>query len=148
MDEEIQISEFELTDTLECQLLASKAAQSSYAPFLSHVSHMFMPTSPLFNAEHRLVARLSNRIVGFIEINGNHISNLFVDPLQQGKGIGTQLFRAVERMVRGDITLNCFTVNANARRLYERLGFVVEREENISFGGSEILVWKMRKLRS
>jgi ribosomal protein S18 acetylase RimI-like enzyme len=148
MDEEIQISGFELADILECQLLASKAAQSSYAPFLSHVSHMFMPTSPLSDAEYRLVARSSNKIVGFVEIDGSHISNLFVDPLQQGKGIGTQLVRTVERIVRGDITLSCFTVNSNARRLYERLGFVVEREENISFGGSEILVWKMRKLRS
>lgn len=67
---------------------------------------MFAATSPIDKVERRLVARLSDQIVGFVDINENHVRNLFVDPSQQGNKIGTQLIRKVEELVEGDITRN------------------------------------------
>jgi len=142
----IQIDVFTDRDTKVCQELSSKAANTSYAPFFSEISHMFSPSKPLDIAEKRLVAKIDNKIVGFIEVNGNHISNIFVDPNSQEHGIGKELLAKVEKENSFDsITLSCFPVNNRAKSLYERFGYVVQYINEINFGGKMYPVWFMKK---
>ncbi|MCT8997544.1 GNAT family N-acetyltransferase [Chelativorans intermedius] len=130
-------------DRPPCQAIASSAAMSSYGPHLPHARHFFQPDAPLEDVELRLVACLGGTIVGFVDLNGRHISNLFVDPRHQGRGHGTALLRHVEARFGRPLTLACFKVNEGARRLYERYGFTVESEREIMFAGRPVLVWNM-----
>ena len=56
--------------------------------------------------------------------------------------------RSMARRADGPLTLSVFTVNPNARRFYERLGFVVEGLKTIAFAGGDHEVWRMRKDRA
>jgi ribosomal protein S18 acetylase RimI-like enzyme len=71
---------------------------------------------------------------GMLEVlpteTGIHLANIRVAPEYQGRGIGTRLVSEVLRDAHGrglSVTLGVLKVNP-ARRLYERLGFVVVEE--------------------
>lgn len=138
------IEPFTPADDAACRRLAARAALSSYGPRLPHARARFAEDHPLDPAEIRLVARLEGRIAGFLELDGSHIENLFVDPDFQGRGIGTSLLRHVMANATGDLTLSVFTVNPAARRLYERHGFEVEELRTIDFAGGKAEIWRMR----
>jgi ribosomal protein S18 acetylase RimI-like enzyme len=60
------------------------------------------------------------------------LSQIEILPAFQGRGIGTAVVRSL--MARGDregksLTLHVFRANVSARRLYERLGFVIAAED-------------------
>lgn len=59
-----------------------------------------------------------------------HISEVAVSEEAQGTGTGTLLMEAIERWAKemsySRISLNVFTSNERARRLYERLGYSTE----------------------
>lgn len=60
-----------------------------------------------------------------------HLSNVRLLPAYQGKGVGTRLISDVLQDAHGrgqPVTLSVFKVNP-ARRLYERLGFVLVSED-------------------
>ena len=57
------------------------------------------------------------------------------------------LMAEAARRVVGDLTLSVFTLNPDARRLYERLGFRIEGVKTVPFAGSSAEVWIMRKPR-
>lgn len=138
---------FQEEDRLACELIAAEAARSSYAPAMPDLHETFGGREPLENADHRWVAVWDSRIVGFVDLVGNHIANLFVHPTAQGRGVGTMLVGAAERATVGDLTLSVFVVNPRARALYERLGFQVISEEITPFRGTSKRVWRMRKSR-
>lgn len=139
---------FEEADRLACQALAAAAALSSYGPQMPEAAELFTPDTPLEPADERGVAEIDGEIAGFIDLVGAHVSNLFVGPAWQGRGLGAELMRWAETRIAGPITLSVFTVNSNARRFYERLGFVVEGVKTVPFGGRDHEVWRMRKLRA
>ena len=59
------------------------------------------------------------------------LAKIYILPEYQGQGIGTQLIKAVVDEGFGcglPVTLQVLKVNRSARRLYERLGFVVTGE--------------------
>lgn len=60
-----------------------------------------------------------------------YIGLIEVAPAWQGRGVGTSVIRALdEEAARGGQSLTLRVRHGNpARRLYERLGFVVERED-------------------
>lgn len=57
-----------------------------------------------------------------------HISDLAVHSTAEGRGVGTALLHAAEAWATSQthrlLTLNVFTANHRARRLYERCGFL------------------------
>jgi ribosomal protein S18 acetylase RimI-like enzyme len=107
----------------------------------------FVETQPLEPADDRIVAVRGGTVAGFLDLVGSHVSNLFVDPQHQGQGIGTAMMAEAARRVVGDLTLSVFTLNPDARRLYERLGFRIEGVKTVPFAGSSAEVWIMRKPR-
>lgn len=71
------------------------------------------------------VAEAGNCIVGFIAVSGDWVEQLYLDPAWTGQGIGSRLLMqttAAQRIVK----LRCFQANTDARRFYERHGFVAE----------------------
>ena len=67
-------------------------------------------------------------ILGFAALEDDELTHLYVEPDAHGRGIGGALMeRAKERRPDG-FQLWVFQQNANARRFYERRGFVVVRE--------------------
>lgn len=70
-----------------------------------------------------------------------HIHRVEIDPVVQGRGIGTVLINGVKqraRETRTRVYLEVWAVNSRARVLYERLGFRVSREE----GGKVFMQWE------
>ena len=64
---------------------------------------------------------------------GRFLSNVYILPQYQGRGIGTLLLTRLmgDAFGRGmSVTLSVLKVNERARRLYERLGFSVCGEED------------------
>lgn len=77
------------------------------------------------------VAALGNVIVGWgaRDTGEDYISDLWVDPDQQGRGIGTQLLSALTAEIRSlgyhKARIETHSRNVGAVRLYERNGFTV-----------------------
>lgn len=69
------------------------------------------------------VACSDGRPVGFIGLMETYIGGLFVDPDQQGKGIGRALVDHAARR-RSELMLGVYALNTGAIRFYESLGFV------------------------
>jgi putative acetyltransferase len=62
-------------------------------------------------------------VAGYIAMKGTHIDQFFVDPLDQGQGLGSALFVAALDRGRRPLTLDVFEANHPARRFYENRGF-------------------------
>lgn len=86
---------------------------------------------------HYRVATINRRVVGYVVTGragrATFLQRLGVDPAHRGKGIGAQLVAdAIDWAIgqRGSSMLvNTQVVNQPARRLYERLGFILDREQ-------------------
>jgi ribosomal protein S18 acetylase RimI-like enzyme len=143
----LELRLFSEDDRASCQTIAARAALSSYGPRMPEFRDRFVETQPLEPADVRIVAVRIGVVAGFLDLVGSHVSNLFVGPKHQGQGVGTALMEEAERQVLGELTLSVFTLNPDARRLYERLGFRVEGVKMVPFAGSSAEVWIMRKPR-
>lgn len=66
-------------------------------------------------------------LVGFIAFREGWIDQLYVLPSSQGRGIGTALLQ-VAQSKSGDLCLWTFLRNKNARRFYEKHGFILVKE--------------------
>jgi ribosomal protein S18 acetylase RimI-like enzyme len=98
----------------------------------------------LFHSSQILVMADAGRVVGFVGKRGTVITWLFVHPNDRRKGVATALVREMLTQLDGTITLNVAMTNAPARKLYEHLGFTVEREFIGQFNGHRCPVAKLR----
>jgi ribosomal protein S18 acetylase RimI-like enzyme len=144
---DVELRLFSEEDRASCQRIAALAALSSYGSRMPEFRGRFVETQPLEPADERIVAVREGTVAGFLDLIGSHVSNLFVNPRHQGQGIGTALIAEAERRAAGDLTLSVFTLNPDARRLYERLGFQVEEVRTVPYAGSSAAVWVMHKPR-
>ena len=100
------------------------------------------------------LGRRGTEIVGFIVLNMagalvGYIQTVCVAPEYRGRGIGSALVRFAEERIWHDapnVFLCVSDFNADARRLYERLGYTVvgELKDYLVAGHSEILMRKTR----
>lgn len=71
------------------------------------------------------------KAVGVVDVGdaGDHLylSRIEVLPEAQGRGLGSAVIRGLLGQGR-TVRLHVFSNNARARRLYERLGFIIDRE--------------------
>lgn len=71
-------------------------------------------------------------MLGYAVLNAvsGEVEGLFVEPAQQGRGIGALLMRAVEAMARTTGPQRLFlSASLNAVPFYQRVGFLIVREE-------------------
>ncbi|HZS78212.1 MAG TPA: GNAT family protein [Ktedonobacteraceae bacterium] len=111
--------------------------------------------------DHYLVAEKAAQVVGLAGLTVGtgrlrHSGSLFVYVAAeyQGQGIGTQLIRALldladQWLMLHRVELTVLTENEGARRLYERLGFVIEgcRKMSVISQGELKDEWLMARYR-
>lgn len=68
------------------------------------------------------VAEREGAVVGYLALDRDFVSHLYIDPLCQRAGIGTQLLRHAQLLRPSGFRLYVFQRNQNARRFYERHG--------------------------
>jgi len=81
--------------------------------------------------------------VGFIAVDGNEVSELYVAPGWTGRGVGSVLLRGA-RAGRSELELWAFQSNSGAIRFYERHGFHEVRRtagENEERAPDVLLAW-------
>jgi ribosomal protein S18 acetylase RimI-like enzyme len=66
-------------------------------------------------------------VVGFIGLNDDELSHIYVDPDLQSRGIGSALLDQAKSLRPERIQLWVFQKNDGARRFYERHGFELVR---------------------
>lgn len=85
-----------------------------------------------------LVARLGEEIVGSVrgQLRENvcHIGRLIVHPRLQGRGLGTKLMNAMEKLFCNATRYELFTGSQSEGNLhlYQKLGYTLFREETVS----------------
>jgi GNAT superfamily N-acetyltransferase len=67
------------------------------------------------------VAVEGERIVGFVSIEGNHLTELYVDPIAQGAGVGSALLAQAE--AAGARELDVLADNGHAQTFYAARGW-------------------------
>jgi len=132
------------------QRIHAAATRSSYGAVLTWLLPILEdPATPLEAAEWTLCATEAaddRAVLGYVAVTRAHIENLYIDPAAQGRGVGARLLAAVEdRVAERPITLRCLHLNPDARRFYERHGYVVARSEVIRYHGVELDAWFMSK---
>jgi ribosomal-protein-alanine N-acetyltransferase len=103
-------------------------------------------------ARERSIAALGAERAGFLILNmagafAGYIQTVCVAPEFRGRGVGTALMRFAEERVFRDspnLFLCVSSFNPGARRLYERLGFILvgELADYLVAGHSELLMRK------
>lgn len=102
-------------------LEASLDAHAFLRHDLIHEQQALIEEQYLPNAE-TWVACLMGQPVGFISLLDSFIGGLFVARGQQGRGIGRKLV-AHALSLKGELSLEVYTVNEQAHRFYLSLGF-------------------------
>ncbi|MFJ3642253.1 GNAT family N-acetyltransferase [Streptomyces sp. NPDC090108] len=62
-------------------------------------------------------------IVGLMVLDGDHLSQLYLDPAWRGRGLGDRFVALAKERSPGGLSLWTFQVNKPAHRFYERHGF-------------------------
>lgn len=97
-----------------------------------------------------LVAERNGRIIGSGELilypHSTEIANVFVIPPHRRRGVGTALLIVLLRIARhlGEtaVELGVTQDNAGAKALYQRLGFVEERQVKLPGGETAVILRK------
>jgi ribosomal protein S18 acetylase RimI-like enzyme len=67
------------------------------------------------------VAELDDRVVGFASLRDTKLTTLYVDPVAQGSGVGSELLAQAE--AAGARELEVFEANGHGRHFYEDRGW-------------------------
>ncbi len=71
------------------------------------------------------IAEREGRILGFIALDGDICTFLYVDPEEHGRGVGSALFAEAQRSRPEGFRFWVFQQNENARGFYEKRGCTV-----------------------
>ncbi|MDG9666699.1 GNAT family N-acetyltransferase [Hahella sp. CR1] len=119
-------------DTVTDIMLASRKKFLAYAP-MAHserevrgwVRYLLLPR------ESVTLAVADERIAGFLSLDKGDrltwLTQFYLAPDYVGRGIGSQLLTHVLSLASKPVRLHCFQQNQDARRFYERHGFVPVR---------------------
>jgi len=82
-------------------------------------------------AEQRVrVAAAGTRLLGFAAANRDWLEQLWVNPEDQGRGVGRRLLVDAQQASGGYLALHVFTCNEQARRFYQATGFVLTSQSD------------------
>lgn len=77
--------------------------------------------------------KIVGSVRGYTENDTLYIGKLFVHPIWQGKGIGTELLKEIERVCPHDrCELFTSSKSANNLRLYEKSGYKIFKEKEVA----------------
>ena len=85
------------------------------------VTEVLLPGSDVWVAHS---AADSDDVIAVISLTPGWIDQLYVAPAEQGSGLGSSLLRRAQRAASTPLRLWAFQRNTNARRFYERHGFI------------------------
>jgi putative acetyltransferase len=93
-----------------------------------------------------LVATVGRAIVGWVNLDGNEVDQLYVDPDAGGQGVARCLYEAVEQLARSNGLVEVKAVaSLRAEPVFRRFGFrELARDERI-FNGQTFTVVRMTK---
>ncbi len=80
--------------------------------------------------QHVRVAAAGSRLLGFTAVNGDWLEQLWVEPEDQGRGVGRRLLNDAQQASEGHLALHVFTRNERARQFYEATGFVLTSQSD------------------
>lgn len=92
-----------------------------------------------FNCENQWIIRVDDQDVGVIKVTRRaseySLDNIQIDPSYQRQGVGSALIRELQnRAEREGVSVGLQVIQSNrARRLYERLGFVVTHQSHTHY---------------
>lgn len=69
------------------------------------------------------VADDDNKVLGFVAVHPQEFDYIYVDPDYQNKGIGFSLAKVALKHMKRPVSLDVFTENIKAKKLYQKLGF-------------------------
>ncbi len=95
------------------------------------VEHVLLAGQRVRLAHHR------DRLRGFAAVDGRWLEQVYVDPADQGQGVGRVLLEDAKRVSPGGLSLHVFSRNEHARRFYEAAGFVLVEQSDGS-GNEEL----------
>ncbi|MGL4850358.1 MAG: GNAT family N-acetyltransferase [Clostridium sp.] len=106
------------------------------------------PKFEKFEKGKNIVAEIEGEIVGFVCLNENEISFLYVSKDHAGFGIGKRLLKEGIEELKKNIKENCITLdlfktNERAKGLYKSLGFKEKTEFIRVYDGEEKVVLHM-----
>ena len=97
------------------------------------IAERWMPVAETIVAETD-----DGRVVGFLSLIDNEVGAIFVDPDEQGRGVGRALMD-VARAARPVLELDVLEANTIGRRFYAAYGFeFVDRHMNDALGHPEL----------
>lgn len=146
MREDIKIEELKDHDVADAWILVRNVFDSCVAPDYSKEGNLkyYSFVNPGFIANWKkegricLAAKAGAKIVGIIDVKEtNHLTMFFVSTAFQNKGIGRKLLQeAIIKCKAINPGLAYFEVNSSpfAVKIYEKLGFVKQSEEQEQFG--------------
>jgi ribosomal protein S18 acetylase RimI-like enzyme len=104
----------------------------------------YLQNEVLPNNNVRLIKE-ADKIVAFIAFTTDSVSQLYVRIQDIGRGLGTHLLEEAKRQSQGSLWLYTFAQNANARRFYERHGFIEMERESANMYKLEAIryVWQL-----
>ncbi|XTZ39763.1 GNAT family N-acetyltransferase [Salmonella enterica] len=91
------------------------------------------------------VAQEDGHRLGFASVaaNDNFLHNLFVDPQQQGKGVGSALLKHVQSTFTSTGALKCLQRNEGALRFYQRHGWRIEAQGESPEGNYVLMHYRL-----
>ncbi len=138
------IREYTTSDT-DALIAVWDKAEAEAHPFLPQsvrdqvrkdMRNIYLPNAETWVVEH------DGNTVGFIAMIGTEIGGLFLDPAQQGKGLGRQMVDHVVAL-KGPLTVEVFKDNKIGLPFYERYGFVRTEEGMFEASGHSTLKMAM-----
>jgi GNAT superfamily N-acetyltransferase len=82
------------------------------------IADRVFPSREVWVAETR-----TERVVGFMVLEGDWLEQLYIDPDWTGQGLGSRLVALAKTLRPTGLQLRTFKTNSGARRFYERHGF-------------------------
>lgn len=86
---------------------------------------------------------IDNHLVGTGTIKENHITRVFVHPDYQGKGVGTYIFGAFEKIIFSYSDSVVLDSSLAAAKFYDKRGYVTVGHEEIDCENGSILVYEI-----
>lgn len=123
----------EQNDVFAMEQIMRDAFEASYAKFMpeQYIREWYDNDQAALTVRKRLnkagVVELMGRIVGFVCLDDNSISELWVDPKHQGQGAGRALIQWADSALASKgfptMTLYCYAENTDAFEFYKKLRF-------------------------